>query len=259
MAGGKRLWKSTGVKSCEDAGFAGGRALLALVKCGDSYAPTYRVQAVDPRTGKATWTYKVPQGVKAVYLVSSRPAVIAVAAGDIVPTDLITLDGRGKYQATIDLPEERCLDTCHRQLFGNVETCDSIVVGRDQLFLATEGDVLDGNEIVSFDLVTGKTARKFGPKDMTELYPLRMSGDRLLALQTGRVSAPSAVVSLDPRTGKETPFLAFSPPDMYTLNDPEHADFIVEDGRVFLSTRELEPENSGEWKGEAYGAFGAEP
>ncbi|MEI5101250.1 PQQ-binding-like beta-propeller repeat protein [Streptomyces sp. PmtG] len=259
MDGGERLWKNTGVKSCRDSGFAGGRALLALVACGDPAAPAYRVQAVDPRTGKPTWTYKVARGVKGVYLVSSSPAVLAVAAGDIVPTDLITLDDRGAYQATIDLPEKRYVDTCHRQLFGGVETCDSIVVGRDQLFLATEGDIGDGNWIVSFDLATGKTVRKFGPKGLARVYPLRMSGDKLLALRPGDQTTPSAVISLDPGTGKEAPFLLFGTPRVSNLTEPGESDVIVEDGRVFFAPRELETENTGEWKGTAYGALGVEP
>ncbi|MFH9071938.1 PQQ-binding-like beta-propeller repeat protein [Streptomyces alboflavus] len=261
MHRGERLWKNTGAKNCQDVGFAGGRALLALVMCGDPSAPTYRVESVDPRSGKPTWTYQVARGVKGVYLVSSRPAVLAVAAGDIVPTKLIVLDGKGEHRSTIDLPEKRYFDDCSQFIdnVDKVETCDSIVVGRDQLFMATK-DTLDGNWIVSFDLATGRTVRKFDPRDTGVIYPVRMSGNKLLAFRPGRLWADTAaVVSLDPRTGKETPFLIFSVPAIPQLKAPERTDIIVESGRVYLAPRELSPRLSGEWKGIAYGALGVEP
>ncbi|QIB43201.1 outer membrane protein assembly factor BamB family protein [Streptomyces aureoverticillatus] len=261
MDRGERLWRNTGAKTCQDTGFAGGRALLALVTCGDPSDPTYRVQSVDPRSGKPNWTYKVARGVKGVYLVSSQPAVLAVSAGDTVPTNLITLDDKGEYRSTIDLPEKRYFDRCFNPYdsVAKVETCDSIVVGRDQLFLASK-DTMDGNWIVSFDLATGRTVRKFDPRDTGEIYPVRMSGDKLLAFRPGRLWADSAaVVSLDPRTGKETPLLIFSVPDITRLRDPERTDIIVESGRVYLAPRELSPKLSGEWKGIAYGALGVEP
>jgi len=39
MKAGKQLWKSTSVSACTDMGFAGGRALLALLRCGDESDP----------------------------------------------------------------------------------------------------------------------------------------------------------------------------------------------------------------------------
>jgi hypothetical protein len=52
---------------------------------------------------------------------------------------------------------------------------------------------------------------------------------------------PDAVVSWNPRTGKETPLLVFnlSGGDDHMLGDPEQSDIVVEQGRVFFAKQEL--------------------
>ncbi|MFI1075455.1 PQQ-binding-like beta-propeller repeat protein [Streptomyces puniciscabiei] len=57
MDSGKRLWGTRGTSQCHDSAYAGGEALLALVRCGDSGDPTYRVEKLEPRTGKTVWRY----------------------------------------------------------------------------------------------------------------------------------------------------------------------------------------------------------
>lgn len=259
MKRGRQLWSTTGAGECRDLGFAGGRDLLALAQCGDASEPQFKVQKVRPRTGKAEWTYKVTRGVGRVYLVSSNPAVLAVATGDITVTNLITLDDQGDRRATINMPEDRFLDNCHKSLFGNVESCDGIVVGKDQLFLATDEGRLADNWIVSYDLKTGKMVRKFDSKPDLPIHPLRVSGGKLLAFRPSIDDiAPAAVLSLDPRTGKETPYLLFAMPDRGKLEDPKQSEIILEDGRIFFAPRELTAENGGPWERMAFGALGIE-
>lgn len=260
MKRGRQLWSSPGTGECRDLGFAGGRDLLALAQCGDPAEPQFKVQKLRPRTGKSEWTYKVTRGVGRVYLVSSDPAVLAVTAGGITVTHLITLDDHGAYQATINMPEDRFLDNCYKPVVSGVETCDGIVVGKDQLFLATDEGRIADNWIVSYDLRTGKTVRKFDSKPDLPIHPIRVSGGKLLAYRPSSDDiSPAAVLSLDPRTGKETPFLLFGMPDSGTkLEDPEQAEIIIEDGRVFFAPRELTAENGGPWEGMAYGALGIE-
>ncbi|WP_328506020.1 hypothetical protein [Streptomyces sp. NBC_00391] len=42
MTTGKRLWADTMPSACEDSGFAGGKGLIALQRCGDSGDPEFR-------------------------------------------------------------------------------------------------------------------------------------------------------------------------------------------------------------------------
>ncbi|MGW7070740.1 outer membrane protein assembly factor BamB family protein [Streptomyces sp. NPDC054855] len=259
MKRGRQLWTSAASAECRDLGFAGGRDLLALVRCGGTEEPQFKVQKVRPRTGEPEWTYKVARGIERVYLVSSEPAVLAVSTAGTAVTDLITLDDRGDYRATIDMPEGRFVDNCHKPLFGTVETCDAIAVGRDQLFLAAAKGTPADNWIVSYDLGTGKTVKKFDSKPGRPMYPLRVSGGRLLAFRPSADGvSPAAVVSLDPRTGKEAPYLLFGMPDRIGMENPEENEIIVEHGRVFFAPRELSAEDSGHWKDAAFSVLGVE-
>ncbi|MGV9624521.1 hypothetical protein [Streptomyces tendae] len=150
LTGGKRPWADTEPSACADEGFAGGEALLALLSCGDSAGPTYRVQKIDPRTGEAEWTYRVARGVQGVYLVSSSPAVIAVAAGDVAVTDPISLDEQGKHRATVRLNPDHQVLGCDRTFSAVVESCDAIVVDGKRLCLSEE------DHIVSLDPGSGE-------------------------------------------------------------------------------------------------------
>ncbi|MFJ3307907.1 PQQ-binding-like beta-propeller repeat protein [Streptomyces sp. NPDC086549] len=248
MKDGRQLWDSATVSRCEDKGFAGGRALLALVSCGEGTAATYEVQKLDPRTGKPRWTYKVASGVQAVYLPSSDPPVLAVAAGDNEATDLISLDARGRRRATISLSgyDAKCgARYFFSPYFGVLENCDGLVVGRTQAYVMSKENIANNQPsdwIVAFDLKTGRSQGKFDGRDLQMIYPLRMSGDELLIYRRGAdVNAPAAVVSWNARTDKETPLLFFQLPedDDAELSDPEQTDIVFEKGRVFFGKREL--------------------
>ncbi|MFA3874293.1 PQQ-binding-like beta-propeller repeat protein [Streptomyces sp. MMCC 100] len=255
LTGGKRLWADTDPSACADEGFAGGPDLLALLSCGDSADPTYRVQKIDPRTGDPEWTYRVARGVQGVYLVSSSPAVIAVAAGDVVVTDLISLDERGKRRATIRLNRDHQVLDCDRTFSAMVESCGAIVVDDERLYLSEE------DHIVAHDLATGRTAGKFDAPAGGEMHPLKMSGGKLIAYRPGRgLGRPDAVVALDPESGEETLLLLFAGgAEVSALDDPAQNDIVYEHGRVFFAARTVVgPYNEGEVGGTDQVAVGIE-
>ncbi|MCF3135313.1 outer membrane protein assembly factor BamB family protein [Streptomyces olivochromogenes] len=249
MKSGRRLWNSTTLSQCEDKGFAGGRALLVLVACGESTNATYRVEKLNTRTGKTQWTYRLARGVEGVYLPSSDPPVLAVEAGDSKVTDLITLDpASGKRRATISMDgyDPKCGRRYYfSPFFGVVDNCDGLVVGRTQAFVMSKENIANDQPsdwIVAFDLKKGKSAGKFDGRESQMVVPLRMSGDELLVYRrSGSSVDPAAVVSWNPRTDKETPYLLFQLPedDEYELSDPERTEMVVEKGHVFFARREL--------------------
>lgn len=201
MKSGRRLWNSTTGAKCVDKGFAGGGALLALESCGEGADTTYRVQRLDPRTGRARWTYKVAAGVQDVYLPSADPPVLAVAAGDEGGTQLATISMGG--DAYDPGGGDRYFSA---GFFGALENCAGVVVGRDRVFVTSKeqsGIDQPENWIVAFDRTTGKTEGKLDGRSLEPVVPLRMSGDRLLVLRSSLSDIePSAVLSWDPRTGR---------------------------------------------------------
>ncbi|MER6071988.1 PQQ-binding-like beta-propeller repeat protein [Streptomyces sp. NPDC001817] len=204
MTHGKRLWAHTEPSRCTDSGFAGGSALLALVRCGEGADSEFRVERIDARTGRTRWTYPVDRGITDAYLVSSRPAVLAVAAGDDLVTDLISsLDEHGRTRARMKLDPEHHTLACDQAFSAVVESCRTIVVGDSQAFLATD------HGIGAFDLATGKHTKRFTSPTGGRMYPLKTSDGKLIAYREGGAFSPYAVVSLDPATGKETFLLLF--------------------------------------------------
>ncbi|MEU9473336.1 PQQ-binding-like beta-propeller repeat protein [Streptomyces avermitilis] len=257
MADGKLLWSHVAGAVCGDSGYAGGKALVRLVKCGNAANTRFRVEGTNPRTGKSLWTYQVDPGVQDVRLVSSFPVVIAVAAGAPEVTHLISLSDRGTVRASLPVPGQRYVTKCATDITGPVETCEAVVVGDRQLYVATQGrDHVAGrahgqvaNEIVAFDLATGKSVRKFDAKVGRPMYPVRMSGDRLIAYRSS-VSryAPSAAVSIDTASGKETLLLLFGTDGMSFF---DHLDVRYEHGRIFFAATTIDGPVSKDGEGES--------
>ncbi|MFI8350460.1 PQQ-binding-like beta-propeller repeat protein [Streptomyces sp. NPDC085596] len=250
MASGRKLWNTSTGAECQDQGYAGGRALLALVKCGQSGDATYRVQKLDARTGKPRWTYQVSKGVQGVYLPSADPPVLAVEAGDIDVTDLITLDGaNGHRAATISMSgyEPLCGSVgLAGPYFGVLDKCPGLVVGQDRLYvMSKESTEIDqpADRIVAFDVEKGTTAGKFEGRPFQNVVPLRADGDDLVLYRRSIDTVqPAAVVAWNSRTDKETPYLLFHLPedDEGALSDPERTQIAYEHGHVFFARREME-------------------
>ncbi|MFB7995712.1 PQQ-binding-like beta-propeller repeat protein [Streptomyces sp. NPDC056002] len=268
MSGGKRLWERKRTSDCREGGYAGGRALVVRLDCTDrasgSYDPEYRVQKRAPRTGKTLWTYKVSSGIDLVYLVSAEPPVLAVTAGEDGLSDLISLDAKGKYRSTIRLEGGHYdLDCSTTGVETAVDKCGQVVVGRKQAFITggeqTEGINRRSNWIVSFDLATGKSVEKFDSGADQMMYPMRMSGDQLLAFKESTDNfAPASVVSLNPATGVETPYYYFNVPPEAKFMDPKTDDIVFEKGRVFFASRELQADGQGGKPVRTWGAIGIE-
>lgn len=268
MDTGDRLWKKARVSDCEHRGLVGGRGLLMLLACVHTKDVTYQVQKLEPRTGDAKWTYFVADGVKGVNLLSAEPAVIAPAAGDNDVTHLISIDDRGKRRATIGLESGHYVVDCNTATgFNAADDCPSTVVSDDQVFVMSaedpHGDMINNsNRIVSFDLATGKTVKKFESGSGQLLYPMRMSGGRLLAYrESSDHITPMGLTSLDPRTGKETPYFYFDlPVEGWTLASVELSDVVVQDGRLFFGSRRASgpsAEKKKEWSWLVIGIEGA--
>ncbi|MGY0019112.1 outer membrane protein assembly factor BamB family protein [Streptomyces sp. YJ-C3] len=253
---GKKLWTRQGTTTCREGGFTGGRALLLRKDCHTKdWKSYYEVQKIDPRSGKAEWTYEANRHLNFVYLVSSDPVVLAVSAGEAGLSDLISLDGQGKYQTTIrfsgDHYQVKCADGLEGSsedalMFSAVDQCTQIVVSDGKAFLTT-GEVIEGvshetNSIVAFDLKTGNTGIKFDAGQDQEIFPLRMSGDRLLALKVGTDNvAPTQLVSLDPATGKEAAYFSFEAfREVRALVTASESDVVVEHGRIFFGSRAVQ-------------------
>lgn len=249
---GKVRWSTKATGACQDGGAAGGDALLVREECwnddedlaADSWQRiSYKVRKVDPATGRTLWSYSAAKGVRSVDVPSSDPPVLAVSAGDTGITELLSLDDDGKNRATIRLQNGTYVGECSYEDYLLIDYCPTVAVGSKQVFLRSKDDIgaHTSNWVIGFDLATGNTTTKFESGPNALLIPVRTSGDRLLALRQSQDNiTPHALVSLDPDTGKETPYYYFSlPAEASTFTSIDLNDVLVHSGRLFIGPRSV--------------------
>ncbi|MGW4050784.1 outer membrane protein assembly factor BamB family protein [Streptomyces sp. NPDC004779] len=250
-ATGKVRWKpQSDDQNCFDMGYGGGAGLVAVRKCGRYGAQTILVQNLDPVSGKPLSQYKMPTGVQYASIVSTKPLVVAANVGDAADdgssiSDFFSIDEKtGKLRTKITANADRYAAECGAT---SVEECRQVLVGDDRLYLPTEehdgstGEYSDEtNEIIAFDLATGRTApEKADAGDGYTLMPLRMDGGDIIAYKVGPYDKGGQIVSVNAGTMKET-LLLETPSDkgnrdIVTSFSITGAELLYADGRFFIS------------------------
>ncbi|MFI9254528.1 PQQ-binding-like beta-propeller repeat protein [Streptomyces sp. NPDC053069] len=243
---GKPLWLPKQGDDCNDEGYGGGAKLVAVRSCGDVDNPRLLIQNLDPKTGKVISEYKMDPGIDEASVVSTDPLVVAAAVGDSTQvSDYFSIDNKtGRLLAHISAPSDNYAGKCDG--ITRFEDCHGIVVGNGKLYLPTEehegsGDALsETNEIVSFDLTTGKpTGQRAEAGEDTTLFPLRMDGSNLLAYKPPTYKQGGQVVSLDGGSFKATKLLAN--PDTRSVREtesnllPDSDEMLFRDGRLYMA------------------------
>ncbi|WP_405854209.1 PQQ-binding-like beta-propeller repeat protein [Streptomyces sp. NBC_00090] len=251
IANGNPRWKpQANDQNCYDLGYGGGAGLVAVRKCGPYESQYVLIQNLNPTTGAPISQYKMPTGVKYASIVSTKPLVVAADVGDSAGdgsgiSDFFSLDEKtGKLKAKITADPDQYGARCRAT---RVESCTKAIVGNGRLYVPTEehegstgeyGD--ETNEVIAFDLATGKTApEKADAGDKYTLVPLRMDGGSLIAYKAPPYDKGGRIVSIDGVTMKETVLLE-NPADP-TVNDiensfsPDYSEILYRDGRVFMS------------------------
>ncbi|MEU8677066.1 PQQ-binding-like beta-propeller repeat protein [Streptomyces sp. NPDC048560] len=256
---GAELWKPTAdADGCYDMGYGGGEALATVRKCGTYDDPQLTVQALNPTTGAPISSYKMPAGVEYASIVSTKPLVVAADVGDTAGdgsgiSDFFSIDAAtGKLLVRISADADKYAARCGST---DVETCQGVAVGNNRLYVPTEeheggGEYGDTNEIVAFDLTTGKlVGGKADAGDRYTLKPLRMDGTDVIAYKEPPYDKGGQIVSIDGDTFKET--LLMENPSDEAVRDAEstfsgdYAEVLYSKGQLFMSeTMISEPRES---------------
>ncbi|MFC7470243.1 PQQ-binding-like beta-propeller repeat protein [Actinomadura keratinilytica] len=246
LKSGKELWKPQNGDACEDVGYRGGEALVAVRKCGSYDNPKMEVQLLDASDGTPKWSYKLPAGLDNAKVISVDPVVFGTDSQDITAsgvTDVFTLDDKGGLQSRFALEDGKYQHDCG---VNKVHDCRQIFAGNGKLFVPTAEHDAKGeeygrtNEILSFDLKTGKqTGDRFDAGGKYKIYPLRMDGKNVLAYKAPPYDKGGQIVSIDP-SGKQT-VLVENPATEAVRNVernflPEFGEVIYGDGRLFMSS-----------------------
>ncbi|MEU2109075.1 PQQ-binding-like beta-propeller repeat protein [Streptomyces sp. NPDC019507] len=249
LATGAVRWKpQVNAENCYDMGYGGGPALVAARKCGDYGSQYVVIQSLNAQTGAPVSSFKMPTGVEYASIVSTKPLVVAADVGDTAGdgsgiSDFFVVDEKtGKLKVKISADADRFAARCGST---EVETCRHVTVGNNRLYLPTEehegtGEYGDTNEIVSFDLTTGKpTADRADAGDRYTITPLRMDGGNVIAYKRPPYDKGGQIVSIDGGTFKQTVLLEI--PSDEAVREAEsgfggdYSEILYTGGRLFMS------------------------
>ncbi|MFI6124262.1 PQQ-binding-like beta-propeller repeat protein [Streptomyces sp. NPDC051064] len=259
LANGAELWKpKADTNNCYDMGYGGGEALAVVRKCGSYDEPQLTIQALNPTTGAPLSSYNMPAGVEYASIVSTKPLVVAADVGETAGdgssiSDFFSIDAAtGKLIVRISADADKYAADCGST---EVEECTALAVGNNKLYVPTEsheggGEYGETNEIVAFDLTTGKlVGGRADAGDRYALTPLRMDGSNVIAYKAPPYDKGGQIVSINGSTFEQTVLMVN--PDEESVRDAEtsfsvdYAEFIYEKGRLFISEQMVsEPSKS---------------
>ncbi|MEW1547452.1 outer membrane protein assembly factor BamB family protein [Streptomyces tsukubensis] len=253
MKDGKRLF--TGPRSgCKPFAYAGGARLLAAVSCptGDYKKPKHQLQQIDPATGKARWTFNAPAGWEINKVYSADPVVVSLVKREPKSWTVVALKPDGTLRAPIAGGQEKFRVGCGGSfvIFGqNLEGCQGVVADPNTLYLATEpvrGTGGGGNQIVAFDLNTGRPKWRAPSGGETAAVPVRMDGRNLIVYREPSYGSGGAVASIAPAGGPPRTLLRHPGSAAKTENSLYSVNVLYEAGSVYLAARRVSAANDRE-------------
>ncbi|WP_329121535.1 outer membrane protein assembly factor BamB family protein [Streptomyces sp. NBC_01465] len=197
--------------TCQPSGFAGGAKMLAAETCSSGGNETgAQIQELNPQTGKANWTYKLPSGwaVKKVY--STSPPVLYVTNSKKKTWNILSLKPNGAFRSELHL-KDTFQPSCGLSIFeGEMQSCTGVASDANTLYLpTTPASTSDGrqNEIVAIDLNTGKAKWRSPAGTARTAIPLRTEGANLIAYLEPSYDKAGAITSIGPSGGAATVLL----------------------------------------------------
>jgi len=241
VTSGKKLWDKKNYGSCYPAGFAGGAKLLAVSSCGvGSDTEHDEVQELDPATGKAKWTTKIPEGWTVERTYSVDPVVIYMTNKDKKTVNVTTLKKSGDLRSQLKSKDAFAPECGYAVLDRDLTGCFGAAADANTLYLPTEAKS-GANEIVAFSLETGKEKWRVKSPADASMMPLKMDGTNLIAYVEPSYDAGGRIVSI-PTTGSshKTTKLLQNPQGTADIENgffSKAVDYV--DGRFYISTTRL--------------------
>ncbi len=242
LATGKKKWdKEKYGEACFPSAFAGGARLLAVSSCSAASDNQHdEVQELDPATGKARWTKKIPEGWQVARAYSVDPVVLYMTNEDKKQWNISTLKDDGTVRSQVDVDESFAPECGWAILERDLQGCAGVAVDDDTLYLPTEAKS-GPNEIVAISLDTGKEKwRTKSPADRSVL-PLKIADGALVAYVEPAYDAGGRVVSIATSgSGHEATTLLQNPQGAAQIENgffSKDLDYV--DGRLYLSTTRL--------------------
>ncbi|MFD9481458.1 PQQ-binding-like beta-propeller repeat protein [Streptomyces nojiriensis] len=247
ISNGDKLFASPVGDGCNpDSYEAGNGRMIALATCSDEDS-TAEVHGIDPATGAKGWAYRLPAKFKVTSIYSVNPTVIDIGNEQTKQRSIVVLGADGKQTATLAGEGRFAVGCGDTGLFRSLATCPSAVVDANTLYLPTAAGTGKANEIVAFDLATGKDKWRVPAGDKRTLTPLKAVNGQLIAYRKADEEQGGEVLSIPAAGGTPTALLRHpsgpSAPIERTFTLPK-LDYV--DGRFFISSTHLRAQGQDE-------------
>ncbi|MEU6755080.1 PQQ-binding-like beta-propeller repeat protein [Streptomyces sp. NPDC046685] len=244
--GDKLFGHALGTGCNPDSYETGNGKMIALATCSDDDASA-EVQGVDPVTGKKNWAFRLPKKFKVTSIYSVDPVVVDVGNEATKERSILVLGPDGKQTATLVGAGNFATGCGDTGLFKALTTCPSAVVDGNTLYLPTAAAAGAANEIVAFDLATGKEKWRTPAGDKRTLTPVKVLNGQLIAYRKAESDQGGEVLAI-PADGAAPTALLRHPSGPAT---PIESSFRTPrldyaDGRFFLSVSRLNAQGKDE-------------
>ncbi|MGW0774652.1 outer membrane protein assembly factor BamB family protein [Streptomyces sp. NPDC002835] len=253
LATGKQLF-SKPKSGCEPFAFAGGPKLIAGARCdSDPEKPKHQIQQIDPATGKPQWTYNTPEGWEVAKVYSVSPLVVSITQREPEKKwSIIALTDNGKLRSQIsggknDKFQPRCGGAF--VIWGkNLQGCTGVAADAKHFYMATETDYGKANELVAFDLDTGKEAWRAPAGGERKMTPLRMEGGKVLVYLEPSYDTGGGVAVVEPTGGAPKTLLQHPASTAQIENSFYSPQMAFADGRFFIASGRVSASKDSEEK-----------
>ncbi|MFJ9764215.1 PQQ-binding-like beta-propeller repeat protein [Streptomyces erythrochromogenes] len=235
---GEKIFGSPSEGCVPGAYAAGNGKLIGVATCNDADM-TVEVQDADPATGKKTWTYRLPKGWKVGRVYGVDPIVLHLTNATTKENSIVVLGPDGKQRTTLS-GEGTFSTECSVSHDDSLQGCATAVVDAGTLYLPTKAGLGKANEIVAFDLNTGKAKWRVPAGEGRTLEPLKAANGQLIAYRKAETNQGGEVVSIPADGSTPTALLRHpSGPSAPIESSFYSPDVDYSDGRFFISTTRL--------------------
>ncbi|WP_411106852.1 PQQ-binding-like beta-propeller repeat protein [Streptomyces sp. cmx-4-9] len=234
---GDRLF-GTPAEGCQAGTYLGGNGkMIGIATCQDADS-TVEVQGTDPATGKPAWSFRLPKDFKVTSVYSVDPLVLDIGNEAKKERSIVVLGPDGKQRTTVS-GEGKFATGCG-SAFSRSFQCTTGLVDSNTLYLPTATSAGTGNEVVAFDLGTGKVKWRTPAGDKRTLTPIAAANGQLVLYRKAEYDQGGEVLTVPAAGGTPTPVLRHpsgaSAPVESSFYSPK-TDYV--DGRFFISASRL--------------------
>ncbi|WP_406451011.1 PQQ-binding-like beta-propeller repeat protein [Streptomyces sp. NBC_00876] len=243
--------------TCQPFAFAGGPKLIAATSCrtDDVENPQHEIEEIDPNTGKPKWTYKLARGVEVDKVYSVSPLVVSLnkGSGDSKKWSIVAFRENGTLRSQIISDKgDKFAPNCGSafSIFGqHLDGCTGVAADANTFYMATQDDTSGSartNQVVAFNLNTGKTKWKAKAPAEQTMSPLGMEGGNVLLYVNAGYSKGGGIATLAPTGG--TPKMLLQHPASTSAIESSFWDakVLYANGRSFIASGRVSASNDKE-------------